>query len=213
MTVRGWDRGSAQPRSQPLAATAIVVGCRERGTSGTQGRSPGLFSLKFYAICYPAKADGFSACCFAWPKNKELIGGVRQNNRPWPQAFPQINPPPAPSPSEVFPRPSPTPERILPENERERLQRSVQPCRLCSTTVRHGRQRPVSARLGPLPPAPAGCSQAAARGRSGKVRCCVYNAFLDKIPLNSWVSTWCGSTNTFKYIQIYLHIKKYIVDK
>ena len=27
------------------------------------------------------------------------------------------------------------------------------------------------------------------------------------------VSTWCSSTNIFKYIQIYLHIKKYIIDK
>ena len=27
------------------------------------------------------------------------------------------------------------------------------------------------------------------------------------------VSTWCSSTSIFKYIQIYLHIKKYIVDK
>ena len=27
------------------------------------------------------------------------------------------------------------------------------------------------------------------------------------------VSTWCSSTNIFKYIQIYLHIKKYIINK
>ena len=40
VTVRGWERGWSEPSFQPLAATATVVGCRERGTSGTQGNIP-----------------------------------------------------------------------------------------------------------------------------------------------------------------------------